>query len=226
MKKNFKNLSLILILALGSHTAYAADTGLSASSLKMKIFKFAVSTNVLCTNLITVVDNGNSPVELDLVGVVQFGKGKIPKGTYPCVVIEFEDHIKFKPSTLSSHGTCNPANPDEVLDVCRTGAQHSTLIDGTSTTCSAASDRLAMYLSTTAAGGNSADAFNPPTVTGDSAHGFPLTSALVVTGSSVGKFVVNPTGKVCDAWAAGCDGGGGGATACKLEPPVFGFSQN
>lgn len=217
-------LSSLFVISL---TAQAADTGLGASSLKLKVYKFAVSSSPLCTNLQTVVDNGSSPVEVEFVGGVNLGSGPIVNGTYPCVVIEFEDVIKFKPDANSTSGNCATAT-ESSLDVCRSST--SALISGATTTCTVGADRVAMYLSTASASISSSDAFNAPTSIGDAAHGFTLSAALAVSGTASGKLIVNPAGKVCDDNLSGCDGGAGGtgtggAGACKLEPPTFGFTQ-
>ena len=203
----------------------AADTGLTASSLKLKVYKLAVSTSPLCTNLVTVLDNGSTPTEVDFLALPDLGSGTVADGTYPCVVIEFTDIIKFTPSTNSTSGNCL-TTVEETLDICRTDSSGSSkLIDGTTTTCGVqgTADRVAVYLSTGAAGDNE-DAFNPPTSVGDTQRGINLTSALVVSGTTSGKFVVNPAGKVCDTNAAGCAGAGGG-TDCEMDAPVFGFSK-
>ena len=218
---------IAVVFALGTSPLFAADLNITPTSLKLKVYKFAVSTSPLCTNLITVVDNGNSPTEVNFLSSPNLGSGVVADGTYPCVVIEFADNIKFATGVNSTSNHC-VANVENILDVCRTDSGGtSKLIDGTTTTCGVqgTNDRVAMYLSTgssdTGAGGS--DAFNPPTSIGDAAHGFNLTSALVVSGTSIGKFVVNPTGKVCDTADAAC--GGGGGTTCEMNPPTFGFAK-
>lgn len=111
------------------------------------------------------------------------------------------------------------------MDVCRGGnGSTSALIDGTTTTCTNSADRVAMYLTTASNPGANADAFNAPTTVGDTTKGFNLSSSLTVSGAVSGKFVVNPTGKVCDGNNAGCDGGGNNGQ-CRMEPPTFSFSQ-
>lgn len=215
----------VFVIASFCTSLFAADTGLTASSLKLKVFKMAVSTSPLCTNLVTVLDNGSSPTEVDFLASPDLGNGTVADGTYPCVVIEFTDIIKFKPSATSDSGNC-VSSTEYQLDICRNDNNGtSKLTDGTTTTCGAqgTADRVALYLSTGAAGDNE-DAFNPPTSIGDTQKGINLTSALVVAGTTSGKFIVNPAGKVCDTNAVGCAGGGGG-TDCEMEAPVFGFSK-
>ncbi|HAG92072.1 MAG TPA: hypothetical protein DCL41_09380 [Bdellovibrionales bacterium] len=215
-----KRMSLIFALALASATATAADLNLNASSLKLKVYKMAVSTSPLCTNLTTVIDNSSSPTEMELVGSVNMGTGTIANGTYPCIVIEFSDIIKFKPSANSDTGNCSTGTEAQ-LDVCQSGT--SALIDGTTTTCTNGNDRVAMYISTASTSTTGSDAFNAPTSLSDSTKGFNLATALTVSGSSSGKFIVNPDGKVCDGANGSCDGGGG--STCRLMPPLFSFTK-
>lgn len=218
---------ILAALALFSLGASAQDLGLNASSLKLSVYKFSVSTDPQCSNPVTVVDNGSTPVEVEFIGGVNLGSGTLANGTYPCVIIEFADQIVFTPSANSTSTNCSTTTPS-TLDVCR-NPDTSLLADGTTTSCSAGSNRVAMYLSTASTSTGGSDAFNPPTSGADAAHGFNLANALVVSGSASGKFIVNPAGKVCDDNDAGCDGGPGGTGIgtgdCRLEPPVFNFSQ-
>jgi hypothetical protein len=57
--------------------AGAADLSLSASSIKLKVYKMAVSTSALCTDLITVLDNGSSPTEVDFLQNPNLGSGTL-----------------------------------------------------------------------------------------------------------------------------------------------------
>lgn len=229
---------LVLGMALSAclpFSAFAADLSLSASSIKLKVYKMAVSTSPLCTNLITVLNNGSTPTEVDFLQNPSLGSGQLANGTYPCIVIEFSDLVKFTPSANSTSGNCSTAT-EYTLDVCRAAnGDTSKLIDGTTTTCTGTEgdnttygtpgdDRVAMYISTASTGAGS-DAFNPPTVVGDATKGLNLGAALTITGTSSGKFVVNPAGQVCDNATAGCEGGAGGGTKCQMGPPAFSFSK-
>lgn len=219
----------ILFLAMLSH-AFAVtppgDLRLTPTSLKLKVYKFAVSTSPLCTNLITVIDNGDTPQEVEFIGSVKLGAGNLAAGTYPCVVVEMSDNIKYTPGSTSTSGFCQSGVPN-TLDVCRDQGAPTTspLIDGSVTTCSAGvvDDRVAMYMSTYSPG--TGDVFNPPTADGVG-DGFNLPNPLVVSGSTTAQFIVNPEAKMCDnSNDAGNDCDGGGATnTCQLEPPTFDFS--
>jgi hypothetical protein len=198
------------------------DLNLSPSSLKLKVYKFAVSTATNCSNPQTIVDNGNSPVETNFLSHPSLGSGHLTDGTYPCIIIEVSDNIKYIPATNSTTGNCL-TSVESVLDVCR-GGDTSTLIDGSTTTCAVRDDRVALYISTMS-NNSGGTAFIAPSV-GTPGNGINLTSPLVVSGEIVGKFIVNPSGKVCDDGAdttAACDGGGS-SNQCRLEPPTFTFS--
>lgn len=214
------------ILFLLSTQMMAADLSLTPSSLKLKIYKMAVSSSPFCTDLKTVIDNGSTPTEVNFVGGVSLGSGTITNGTYPCIVIEFGSYIKFTPTSDSTSLNCK-SSVENTLDVCQSGT--SVLIDGSTTTCASSSnDRVAMYLSTASTSTTGSDAFNPPTSASDATKGFKLSSSLTISAAASGKFVVNPSGKVCDDNASGCDGGSGGtgtngAGSCKMEPPLFSF---
>ena len=141
-------------------------------------------------------------------------------GTYNCIVIEFSDNIKFTPNATSTSGNC-VGGAEETLDVCSSGS--STLIDGTTATCSTSENIVAMYLSTGSTSSNGSDAFIPPSSGNYATNGFNLGSALVVSGSSVANFVVNATDMVCDTAHADCNGSV--ANSCEMAAPAFTFVQ-
>lgn len=228
MKNLFLNYSLSFFILICSFNLFATpggDLNLTPTSLKLKLYKFAVSTSPLCTNLITVVDNGNSPQEVEFIGTVNLGTGVLASGTYPCVVFEMSDNIKYTPGANSASGAC-VSGVENTLDVCRDQGTPVTsrLVDGTTTTCSVGvhDDRVAMYMSTGSPG--TGEAFNPPSADGVG-DGFNLPAALIVSGAVTAQFVVNPTGKMCDNTndsGSDCDGAGAGAT-CSFEAPTFSF---
>lgn len=235
MKKMFNVFVLANVLGVFSQAhAIDGDLSLSASSIKLKVYKMAVSTSPLCTGLITVLDNGSTPTEVDFLQNPSLGSGTLADGTYPCIVVEMSDQVKFNPSANSTSQNCQ-ISTQYVLDVCSAGSDPSTLIDGTSSTCagsdgSPVDNKVAMYISTASTGGNSSNVFARPTSVGDTSHGLNLGAALTISGTSSGKFVVNSTGKVCDGNSAGCEGRGADGTGfgdgtCQMGPPVFSFSK-
>ena len=206
-------LSAVLTISINPFSAFA---GISPSSLKLKIYKFAVSTSPYCTNLITVVDNGISAVETDFVNLPDLGSGVLADGTYPCVVIEMSDNVKFTPNATS--GSCDSA-VESTIDICRTdNGGTSTLVDGSAVTCtgtdspfSPIANKVAMYISTASTGGS--DTFHPPTA-GSTTHGLTLGSALVVSGTSSGQFKMNASNQV-----------DGTQADCGMNAPSFSFSK-
>ena len=151
----------------------------------------------------------------------QFGSGVLTDGTYPCVMIEMSDWVKFTPD--GNIGAQCTNGTEYTLDVCG-GSDTYLKIDGTTGTCSGTNgstgggrveSKVVMYLSTNSTSTNGADAFNPPTSGNDASNGFNLPSALIVAGSEVGLFDVNGTGKV----------DGDSNAYCELSPPLFSFSK-
>ena len=65
-------------------------------------------------------------------------------------------------------------------------------------------------------------AFTPPTSLTDALRGFNLATALVVSGSTTGKFVVNGTDKICDTADGSCDGA---ASTCEMQPHFLVFQN-
>ena len=221
MKKLIYIVGVVLsFLSLGTTNIYASlligDINLDPNYLNLKVYQFSVSTSPLCTNPITVFEDA-SPSYQNVLTNPNFGAGQISDGTYPCVMIEFSDNIQYQPSVTSTSLGCDSSTP-YTSDVCSSGA--STMTDGTTTTCTAAENRVTMYLSTASTSTTSADAFAPPTTIGDASNGFNLASSLVVAGTAVGNFVVNGTNKICDPTHDNC-----GGTGCEMQPPLFSFTK-
>jgi len=169
----------------------------SPSSLNMKIYSLAVSTDEFCSDPITVFSN-EDPVEVDLADNPTLGSGEIPDGTYPCIIIEITDTFSYTPD--ATEGACIQ---DELASkgVCNEGPL--LLFDGTEGECTTGEDIVTLYLSTAntivtpedydAAGcdeGTDCNGFLPPT---DEirTRGGALGAALVVDGDQSGTFVVD-----------------------------------
>ena len=215
-----KKLLTFALMSSLSISAFAA--GVDTTALEIKIYKFAVSTSPNCSNLTTVITNTN-PSYQDFKGAPDLGSGNLADGTYPCVAIEFSDQIQ-----VTHAGSTNSCTPTFIQDVCNSGT--STSISGGTVTCgSAQDDRVVMYITTAKDSlSQNFNAFNPPSCnttncgTQDSDAGIHLDSSLVVSGSVVGKFLVDTDGKVCDGNTGGnC----AGVSGCEMLPPNFSFSQ-
>ncbi len=209
-----KKLLIALSLSSLAPLSFGATSGLNPSALKLKIYKVAISTSALCTSPVTVFET-TSPSYTDFLANPTLGSGSVASGTYPCVMIEFGSIIKPTPETTSTGtGSC-VAGTEFELNVCRTGSS-STLIDGTNVDCAdGVEKRIAMYLSTASTettGTTGHTAFQPPTTASDSTKGFNLASALTVTDTTAGTFVVNGTGKIEENGAS-----------CECQPPTFSF---
>lgn len=203
-----RNLSIIVMSLVFSMGINAADTSLDPSSLKLKVYRLAVSTSPLCTDLTVIIDESD-PSYMDVLSNPSFGDGQIANGTYPCVAIEFSDNIKYTPSETSDSGNCINGT-ESTLDVCSGGTGET--LDGGTVNCTGGEDKVTMFLSTGASASSSSDGFKKPTSVGDTSNGFNLGSALVVSGTTTGTFVVNGTDKIED------DG-----SICEMNPPSFSF---
>lgn len=204
----------------------AGDLGLNASSLKLKVYKMAVSTSANCTSPVTVINNGTSPVEVDVKGANPiFGSGKVPNGTYPCVMMEISDTIKYT-GEASASGNCSPAI-ETSRDLCRLDNAGSTkLLDGSLFNCTNSEDHVVIYLSTNTLINASGNGFVPPAGAA-SQDGVHLGTALTVSGTAVGKLVVNTDTYLCDNQndtGADCDGPGADNT-CRLTGADFSFTK-
>ena len=199
-----------------------ATSGLNPSSLSMKIYKFYVSTDVNCTNPIKIYENVN-PTYSNMYSNPRIGSGEAPTGTYPCVIFEAADFIKFVPAQTSDNNRC-VAGTEYSLDICRTDSSGSSIgVDGTTTTCTgngttASEDRVHIYLSSASTGvsggQNGPDAFKPPVGAADATRGIKLTAPMVITGSNTAVFQMDGTGAVEE-----------NGTNCDHQPPTFGFTS-
>jgi len=213
MKYAARILTLVTITLLSIPSAHALYSG-SPAALKIKLYKFAVSTNADCSNPVVVVDNSSNPQFVDMLGSPNFGSGALASGTYQCVIFEMSDNIQFK---VGSDGTGNcVANTTYTLDVSR--GDNYELIDGTEGTTNSTyghDDRVALHISTASTstgGGAGTNAWLRPTAGNEATRGFKLSGALTVAGDATGTFVVDGTGQVSD-----------GGTSCDMGPPVFSF---
>ena len=183
------------------------------SYLKVKVYKFAVSTNADCSSPITVLEDSDG-VEKDFFSNPKLGAGDIDPGTYPCVMFETSDILKFK--TIGSAGAACEANTEYELEICRADGGSGQLIDGTAFTCTSGEQRIAFYVSTNSSstgGGEGTNAFTPPTSAGDATHGINLASALTIAVGGTATFVMDGSGTV-DTNGSDCD----------MQPPAFSFS--
>ena len=181
----------------------------------MKVYKFAVSTNADCSSPVTVFES-SSGVEADFLSQPTLGSGDLSPGTYPCVMFEMSDVLKFK--TMAADGPC-AADTEYELEVCRSeSGSTGQLIDGSSFTCTDGEQRIGLFVSTNSTstgGGEGSNAFAPPTSAGDSTHGIKLNSALTISTTGTATFVIDGSGQVNN---------GGDTVNCDMQPPSFSFS--
>ncbi|HAZ11189.1 MAG: hypothetical protein A2X86_08545 [Bdellovibrionales bacterium GWA2_49_15] len=212
----------LALLTFGILTSsFAADLGLDPAYLELKVYKFAVSKSEFCTDLVTVFET-NNPIYEDFLSNPSLGNGNIEVGTYPCVVIEFSDVIRYASTTTSDSGIC-VANEQHSAQICRANnnEEGGILIDGTAFNCEDAEQRIALYLSTGSIGngGDNQPAFLPPTAQ-NRARGLTLLSPLVVSKNTVAKFIVDGRGQVEDTTGRGWPN-----PICEMSAPTFSFGK-
>jgi len=200
---------LILLVAAFSFNLFAQDsepatppTYDDATSLKLKVYKLALSTNADCSAPTTVVDS-TSGIQSDLVGKQTFGSGKIASGTYKCVIVEISKLV-----SVTSAACTTPATYTLCSDT-----QQSKLANGSNVACSGGTgndQRIALYFTTLAATNTGNNVFLPPANASDTANGVTLASPIGYPTNKQGvikikKQIVTGT----------CNG---------IDTPTFGFS--
>ena len=209
----------LLMLGLACVPA-GANAAVDPSSVKLTIYKIAVSASTDCSNP-TVIANYPNGVEFDFASArkPRLANGYLAPGTYPCVMMQMSDVIKFTPA--QSTGSCT-AGVEYTRDVCRASSgtyqpvntnANGTISFGSSTACTGTqatptNDRPMLFLST-ASNSTSGNTFLQPT---SASNGIQLNGAFVVTASSVGTFVVDFRGKI-----------DGSNSDCDCNAPVFGL---
>lgn len=211
--------------------SFAATSGIDPSSVQLKIYKIAVSSNEDCSDLIEIyeVDETDAEyVEFNSDDPLTLGSGSLADGTYPCVAFEMSDFIRFTPAETSDNGFCDE-NEQETLDVCQDRGESSddtsTLFDGTTTTCAEGEneERVALYLSTLSTalpkeqGEEPDQEGNPfkPATEDNTEDGFLLDGAFTVEGDVTASFVVDFTGRVAESEFEN--------DVCEMESPNWGF---
>lgn len=205
-----------LLSAIQSPSKLFATSGLDPATLNIKLYKFAVSTSNLCTDLTTVIDNSNPDYEnfYDSDGI-DFGSSSIDDGTYPCVALQVSDTLTFKPAETSDNNHC-AASTTYSLDVCRSGSSTDDMDSGDSVACDSSENVITIYLSTASTGAGTGDS-NPlkaPTSSQDGTNGINLGSALVKSGETTSLFIVNGDGAIEE-----------NGTDCDHQPPTFTFGK-
>lgn len=215
----FRKLALAALFATATCALVpTAGAAVSPSGFLMKLHTFAVSAKADCSDPV-VVYQAPQAVYVDMAKDPTFGSYAIADGTYPCVMFEMSDVVRFSPA--ETEGTCVKGET-YTLDVCSAHGKEGEApsfqkLDGSTGTCAAASgteDRVVLYLSTAAKGGEGGNPFFPPGP--DGKGGMPLGAPLVVSGSAVGTLVVDARGRVAPPEYAE-DG------ACDMQPPMFSF---
>lgn len=176
-------LCLMLSFEAFSQDAEPAVTINDATSIKAKVYKFAVSTSAECTNPTTIFESA-SGIEADLITKPSFGKGKIANGTYRCLMVEVSKIVN-----TTGPGGCT--TPKDNL-ICADG-QQSKLVSGTNVTCAggATSDqRVAIYFNTLSTNNSGNRVLLPPISGTDTTSGVTLNAPLVFPTNNKGSMKI------------------------------------
>lgn len=208
MKTLFMMIGLVT-LVWGS--AFAADTGLSPSSFKGKIYEIWVSPNEDCSDPINVFKNDN-PEWTDMVLEQTIGSGPVPDGTYKCLINVIYSEFKYTPATTSTSGNC-VAGQEYSLNLCRAGALGGVFPDGTTYSCDDnLPKKMVGYLSLWGAPQSAVhDVGHPPQAAGDG-KGVLLSAPLVVNADVTTTYYQVVEGTIVD------DGAN-----CWINPGEVGF---
>jgi hypothetical protein len=183
-----KQLAIVLLgLCLTASAAFAQDAEpasveLDAASIVVTIYKVALSTSNLCTNP-TVIFESATGVPVDIKQAPTLAKGKIPNGTYACVLVEIGKMITTAASTTQDGNPNTTCTTAASRKICADG-QASQMINGTAVTCAAGQDtqHVTLFFTTlsanTAVDTSGANTLLPPQSGGDTTHGFNLSSAI------------------------------------------------
>jgi hypothetical protein len=210
-----KNLFIIMLFLGNMNITKAADSGINPEYLEIKFYKLAVSTSPYCTNLQTIITEPQGEL-FDFLSNPVMGSGTVALGTYPCIVIEFSDNIKYAADQNSSSGNCVASAP-LAEEICGGQPDAIKYIDGTTSTCvDGQEQKIALYLSTasTNTNGNGDSPFLPPSI-GNLDRGLNLGGALQIGQGLSAKFIVNALGSIADSNGS-----------CKMtNPPLFSFEK-
>lgn len=161
-----------LMIPASAQDSQPPQTIVDATSIKFKLYKLAVSTSADCSSPTTVFES-TAGIQSDMLTSPTFGKGKMPSGTYRCMMIEVSKLIN-----TTAGGTCTTPKNNLICS----DTQQSKLIDGSAVTCSggtANDQRVVLYFTTLSAGNTGTRALLPPTSGSDTTSGMVLSNPIV-----------------------------------------------
>lgn len=188
------------------------------TSFKITLYKAWVSQNTDCSSPIVLQDYGASGQQFNMMDSPTLFSGNPPDGTYPCLILKFNDNMKFKANdvAVANHAGCANTTTEYTFDVYRDGeSDDGAWIDidgnGVDATGSAASPS-----------GDQAYAFGSTSPSATTANGvatninqrLTLTSGLVVPGQTTYYW---------DATNGVSNHNSGGSNYCWIETVTSGF---
>lgn len=191
-----------------------SQAALDPIELRAKVFAMYLSKSAYCDSPITVFAK-DTVIQYDVFGFPVLGVADNSThsfdGTYECIIFKLSEQFQFLPSVTAT--TCIFPNR-YFVDVC-TASYQNTEIDGSTSSCSSATDESVYLYLSTASNSNDPDValqpFSPPTPL-DSSKGIKLSSSFSVTGKVGGRLVINGINRI--------NAGGG---TCTMAMPKFSF---
>ena len=234
-----KKISIFVLMMLSTafmpdvllvNTAYASTDNKTPSSAKFKVYKVYMYNSEYCTGSYqTPFTYSDTEAELkEYVGTTpDLGSGTLDNGTYKCMAVNMSDNITFQIATdFAGHATPCLKDTTYWMDLCNNRTYYDP-DSGDNNTCTndyATAEKTWMYMSTvsdTTYQTTPKVQYHPPTADNTSA-GITLGGALVVSGDSSGKLVIDLR-EVIDN-ASGGNGVANGATMpCYMNAPKFSF---
>ena len=171
-------LLLTWITVLTPILAQDTESYTNATSVKVKIYKLALSTNADCSNPITIFEN-NSPGQSEMVNQQpNLGKGKVTPKTYNCAIVEIAKNV----STMGA-----PSCPTVRVDSICPDTWQSQLTNGSGTfQCTGGTgndQRIAIYFTTNGPDNPDTRKFLPPLNGSDNTSGIKPTGPIVISSS-------------------------------------------
>ena len=99
-----------------------AATG-SPTTMKLQIYQILVSTNTDCSNPISLIDHGSTPMEVDMMSSPVLFSGSPAANTYNCLILKISDTLAYKvdaAAVTAWPGVCADTTTEYTHDIYRT----------------------------------------------------------------------------------------------------------
>jgi hypothetical protein len=95
----------------------------SPTSMKIQIYQILVSTSTDCSNPVSLIDHGATPVEVNLVNSPTLVNAAPPSGTYNCLILKMSDVLAYQVDAMAVAawpGVCANTTTEYRHDIYRT----------------------------------------------------------------------------------------------------------